>query len=365
MQYFEESGLDYEALIQKIKHKYGENVRIMNRRRVMMGGFLGFCKKEGWTVFGYVVADSFGPSVPPVQNPAVSRPKHSDVDVMSAIARLEKKMDGQSSLSDRRPESLRRIEQVLEQNDFAPSYIKKILSQLEAEISYENLQNWGYVVKRVREFIKNDIKIFAPAAREGVCRVVILLGPTGVGKTTTVAKLAARSVKAGLRVKIITTDKYKIGADKQIEALAGIMNVPVASVGDFENMSRQMRLWKPESDIIYVDTIGRSPKNPEEINSMRQVILGCGEMTEKYLTVSATTKISDLYEIFRQFEPFGYCSIICTKMDETSHAGNIVSAVYNRNKSLAFITTGQKIPANITEAAPDILLEYMEGLGAV
>ena len=329
MEYFEESGLDYNALLDSIRQKYGQHIHIMNRKKVMLGGILGFGKREGWCVTGYVSDSVF-----------------------------------QNRVSDTVPETLKKLSELLEKNDFSSSYIRRITSALEKSCHEESLKSWGYVIKQTRDMICSDIatyqskKLYIPA-------VTAVIGPSGVGKTTAVAKLAASHLKAGKRVGIISTDNYKIGADAQITALAAGMNIPVASVGNPAGMRQQIEFWSSKADRIIIDTVGRNPRDSKALIGVGDILGGCGRDVEKLLAVSATTKASDLFEIIGQFNMLNFDAVICTKMDETYHAGNVISALQQTGKSLAYITVGQKVTSGIEVAKSERVLEFLEGFDAV
>ena len=329
MEYFEESGLDYNALLESIRQKYGQHIHIMNRKKVLLGGILGFGKREGWCITGYVSDSVF-----------------------------------QNRISDTVPETLKKLSALLEKNDFSASYVKRITSALEKTSSEESLKSWGYVIKQTRDLICGDIatyqsrNLFIPA-------ITAVIGPSGVGKTTVVAKLAAKWLKAGKRVGIISTDKYKIGAEAQITALASGMNIPVVFVGNPAGMRQQIEFWSSKADRIIVDTVGRNPKDSRGLISIGDILGGCGREVEKLLAVSATTKASDLFEIIGQFNMLNFNAVICTKMDETYHAGNVISALQQTGKSLAYITVGQKVTSGIEVAKSERVLEFLEGFDAV
>ena len=270
----------------------------------------------------------------------------------------------QTRVSETVPETLKKLSELLEKNDFSASYIKRILSELEKSSHEESLKSWGYVIKQTRDLISGDIatyqsrNLFIPA-------ITAVIGPSGVGKTTVVAKLAANHLKAGKRVGIISTDKYKIGADAQITALASGMNVPVVFVGNPAGMRQQIEFWSSKADRIIVDTVGRNPKDSKSLIGVGDILGGCGREVEKLLTVSATTKASDLFEIIAQFNMLNFNAVICTKMDETYHVGNVISALQQTGKSLAYITAGQKISSGIESVRKERVLEFLEGFDAV
>ena len=329
MEYFEESGLDYNALLESIRQKYGQHIHIMNRKKVMLGGILGFGKKEGWCVTGYVSDSVF-----------------------------------QNRVSDTVPETLKKLSELLEKNDFSSQYIHHITSALEKSSHEESLKSWGYVIKQTRDLICSDIATYQ-SRKLYISAVTAIIGPSGVGKTTAVAKLAASHLKAGKRVGIISTDKYKIGADAQITALASGMNIPVVSVGNPAGMRQQIEFWSSKADRIIIDTVGRNPRDSKALIGVGDILGGCGREVEKLLAVSATTKASDLFEIIGQFNMLNFDAVICTKMDETYHAGNVISALHQTGKSLAYITVGQKITSGIEVAKSERVLEFLEGFDAV
>ena len=194
---------------------------------------------------------------------------------------------------------------------------------------------------------------------------VVLIGPTGVGKTTTIAKLAAMSIMEqentdSPSVRMITIDNYRIGARGQLETYGDIMNIPVASVETRDEMRKKLALFE-DIDIIYVDTTGRSQKDFKNIAAMRELLEPCGGQAEYFLAISATTKASDIRDIFREFEPFDYQGIVLTKLDETMRIGNIISIIAEMKKPLAYITFGQGVPADIEKASRMRLLKNLEG----
>jgi flagellar biosynthesis protein FlhF len=116
-----------------------------------------------------------------------------------------------------------------------------------------------------------------------------------------------------------------------------------------------------ETDLILIDTIGKSPRDAVRLAEMQQILDACGPSAEVYLAVAATTKTQDMLDIFRQFEPFRYRGIVVTKLDETGRVGNVLSAIAETGKAVAWITDGQKVPQDIAPAHPLRFLMNLEG----
>ncbi|MBN2051535.1 MAG: flagellar biosynthesis protein FlhF [Spirochaetales bacterium] len=368
MQYFTEQGLSHRDVVDKIRDKYGDRAKILTHRSIRIGGFLGLFKKEGVEITGYLSqegARKTDPSFEAEKKKIIEGMKQDTTlqKVLEEIQEIKKKMEPSTAAQEDHPAILRII-RLLEDNDFSASFIHSITEGLKSEMSLEELKDPHLVEQRVLEKIGGRITLH----REDFSRrpkVIILVGPTGVGKTTTVAKLAAihglgTNGEKPKSVRIITIDNYRIAARKQIETYGDIMNIPVFSVETVEDFQKKLAISQ-EADIILVDTVGRSPRDYINLASMRKLLDACGTTSEVYLTVSATTKASDIKEIMQQFEPFKYVSTILTKLDETYKIGSALSALSEEAKSVAYITDGQGVPQDIEKASVTRLLKHLSG----
>jgi flagellar biosynthesis protein FlhF len=195
---------------------------------------------------------------------------------------------------------------------------------------------------------------------------MVLVGPTGVGKTTTVAKLAANfgideTGRHKRRVSLITIDSYRIGAKQQLEIYGGVMEFPCFSAADYDELKKIIAVNSDNTDIFLIDTIGKNPRDMVQLGEMKLLLDACGSLAEVHLAIAATTKPSDIEEILKTFEPFNYRSIIVTKMDETIRIGNIIGALSEKAKPVSYITNGQKVPADIRKASVVQFLINLEG----
>ncbi|HAW84939.1 MAG TPA: flagellar biosynthesis protein FlhF, partial [Spirochaetaceae bacterium] len=153
---------------------------------------------------------------------------------------------------------------------------------------------------------------------------------------------------------------FRIGARQQIETYASIMQIPLSSVETAKDLYKTIAMHA-DTDLILVDTIGKSPKDAVRLAEMQQILEAAGSQAEVYLAIAATTKTQDLLEIFRQFEPFRYSGVVVTKMDETNRVGNVLSALAERNKQALWVTDGQRVPLDIERAHPLRFLMNLEG----
>lgn len=374
LEYFTIEATSPREALEKMRRHYGQEARILTHKSVRRGGFFGLFAREGVEITGYV-------SQVPRQKPKVSmeetrskiladaKREQSLQLILKEIQALKENMgkDEPREARDRdKPTGLARIESIMQVNDFSPAFIAEILKRVRREFSLEDLENFAVLQTRVLEWIGEQIQIYPPfeISKDGQ-KVFILVGPTGVGKTTTIAKLAAIYGVSGSRsgapnVRIVTIDNYRIAALRQIETYAEIMRIPVACV-ESGNEFKKFLAMAEGSNLILVDTIGRSPRDMSKLAEMKEVLDAAGTRNEIHLAVSATTKASDVEEVLKTFEPFKYKAVILTKIDETLRIGNIISVLTGLHKPISYIADGQSVPQDLEQASVLRLLMNLEG----
>ncbi len=391
-QYFTESGDSFQETMEKIKVKYGASAQVLGHRTVTFGGFLGFFQKEGIEINGCIKHDAgaadrerakldeekrkilaLAEAKAQANQRAAAEEKKEDrlQAVLDEVKSLQEKLDklpekmpqADGSRSQEHP-TLSLVEAILEDNEFSPGFVRMILDRVRKESTMDALADGEAILERVRGWIAEGLQFFQEK-RGTRPRIFILVGPTGVGKTTTIAKLAAVyglgfGGQERLKLSLVTIDNFRIGAKMQIETYGEIMGIPVTCIEDYDALRKRIEL-DSDKDMILIDTIGKSPKDFVKLAEMRQLLEGTGRATEVHLAVSATTKTKDLREIFQQFEPFGYQSVVLTKLDETSVVGNLISLLWEKQKSVSFLTDGQDVPKDIHRGTAEKLMKPLLG----
>jgi len=188
--------------------------------------------------------------------------------------------------------------------------------------------------------------------------ILVLVGPTGVGKTTTLAKLGAYfGVFQRKKVKFISIDTYRVGAIQQLKLYSDIMEIPFAKVNNLEEL--KMEAYADKYDLVLIDTTGRNQKNLDEIRDIRKYLDVLQGKVHISLVISATTKYKDLVEILEKFDILNYTNIIVTKLDETNTIGQVISAISPKKRLLSYVTFGQSVPEDIEEATKEKLSELV------
>jgi len=194
-------------------------------------------------------------------------------------------------------------------------------------------------------------------------RIIALVGPTGVGKTTTTAKLAAMyALNRGNKVALITMDIFRVGAVEQLKTYSRIMGIPLDVASTPKELEKAVEKHAT-CDLIFIDTAGRSHKDKEKLDEMKNFLDNKIPM-EVYLCLSATTKDLELEEILNRFRIFQISKVVFTKIDECESFGNMVNLLMKDNLQIAYFTTGQRVPEDIEIATPAKLADMIFHEGA-
>ncbi len=203
---------------------------------------------------------------------------------------------------------------------------------------------------RVAGMIEEDVRVAGPIrVTPGRCRLAALVGPTGVGKTTTIAKLAANfRLKEKRRVGLITVDTYRIAAIEQLRTYADIIDLPMHVVSTPREMRETVDRMS-HLDLILLDTAGRSPKDEIRLQELKMFLTEAGA-DEVHLVLSSVAASRTLEQTAEQFTAIGATSLIFTKLDEANGLGNVLPVLRSSGLPLSYLTNGQNVPDDIATA---------------
>lgn len=363
----------------KVKSDMGKDAVILQTKWIKKGGFLGFFSKSMVEV---VAANDISMKQEPVQKPMLSpvlpnigkfenKPKFKDLENIRSDINEVKEMI----------KDLHKDQKMANDSDdfHLPSslssfYGRMISMQVDAEIAKDIITNCISSLSKndiddddtnVYHTVKDEITLrmgrTAPIElTDGNRSIVAFVGPTGVGKTTTIAKLAAGfSLYRGKRVAMITADTFRVGAIEQLRLYGELLEIPVQTIYNTDDARRIMDELK-DYDLILVDTTGTSPSNKMQIKKTKG-LLDAISPTDVHMVISAATKDQDMDEILNSYKEMHYSKLLVTKLDETRTYGTILNAIKMTNCPLSYITSGQNVPDDIEIASSEKIAEMILG----
>lgn len=317
----------------------------------------------------------------PVQEQAA--PSGRDLGRESSNMGLEKRLENLSSILEKQltaeenrkeekmeppsanPESFQFIKMLyrtLLENDVNEKYVNQIMD--EAEKILHKGSSVDFILSNIYQKMILKFGTPSPIRLNGKKpRVIFFIGPTGVGKTTTIAKIASKyKVDEGMRVAFLTADTYRIAATEQLRVYANILDAPMSIIYSAEEMNAAIGRVS-DYDLVFVDTAGFSHKNETQCEDMKKLIAGLLEEYEKevYLVVSATTKYRDLLDIADIYKEIADYKLIFTKLDETTTLGNILNIKMQSGADLSYMTNGQNVPDDIEEFDTQKIVKQLLG----
>lgn len=363
-----------EALL-KIREELGPDAVILDERKVQKGGL--FFKKPAVEI---VVA--LKEEAEPVQKsvPAGKKAEPKGVDprgvepkgvedydpVQTRLRRLEYEMQEVRTLMRAVHHRLQEENSTVQTGTIAtlpaehPLLRPLTASGVEPELARELLaripSSEGEIVQKehLRRIIERAFQVGGVIPKERTTRqVVALIGPTGVGKTTTIAKLAAlHALDYNKKVGLISLDTYRIGAIDQLRTYAEIMDVPLQIAYNAGELAEGLNELQ-QCDLVLIDTIGRSQRDETHLKELHSALLPAG--ATPYLTLSATADSHVLMDVAERFAPFKPAFYLLTKVDEAVRFGNLLNLFTRNPLPIAYCTDGQRVPEDIHEANPSAL----------
>jgi flagellar biosynthesis protein FlhF len=248
------------------------------------------------------------------------------------------------------PEALFHVFTDMIEAEIDESIARKWIDEIRADGLHRELTDSAIVKERIARMLEDEINVSGPiVTHTDKCRVVALVGPTGVGKTTTIAKLAANyRLREKRRVGLITVDTYRVAAVEQLRTYADIIDLPMEVVATPREM-REAVTRMSHLDLVLMDTAGRSPRDEVKIQELKSM-LSEAEPDEVHLVLSSTAGAKSLITTAERFADVGTTALLLTKLDEAHSLGHLVSLVRECRLPLSYLTDGQNVPDDIQVA---------------
>lgn len=247
--------------------------------------------------------------------------------------------------------------------ELADEIVREVSEELDETAIHDESLVREAILRRLASLIRVDDQAGQfTKPEDGRPRTIALIGPTGVGKTTTVAKLAANfKLKQHKKVGLITSDTYRIAAVEQLRTYAGILGVPLHVANSPERMIEAMRACR-DCDVVLIDTAGRSQRDDPKLDQLRTFIRAA-DPHEVHLVLSLTSHQSVLLEAVERFSAIRTDRMIFTKLDEAVNFGVLVNVAKQVDTHLSFVATGQEVPHDLEATRPDRLARLVMGEG--
>lgn len=365
-----------EALT-RIRHELGKEAVIISQRKIRKPGVKGYFSEKLIEVTAAVENSSAGMSQKKIQD-------KEDDDFKSSLDNLKKIMN--KEIENKKSTTVAKKEEVVvpkvtlslesevaqmkellnkvlkntEKEELEEDELLTLIKELDIDtVFYDELKSRignEDIKEKLKELLKEDINIIGSELKGNV----VLVGPTGVGKTTTIAKLAGRlSLIDKKKVGLITVDTYRIGAVEQLKTYAEIMNIPFKVVITMKDMEEAVKSMD-NCDIVLIDTTGRSSKNTMQISELRAFVQKA-KPDSVNLVISSTTKNKDIKTIVEGYKELEYKSLIITKLDETTVYGSLYNIQRIAGKPIGYITLGQNVPDDIKVPSKEEIIRLIFG----
>ena len=358
------TGRNEAETLSKVRHELcGEAVILETHFITRRAGFLGLRKErtcEVWAGAGVGIVRDYGPRpntrllksygepapAPPAAPPPIETGKILDQigDLRALILQTRERLL-QSDISHFGDELLDEYIALTSQA-VSEQFARNLMTRLQKQLSPEELRDRGVVRESIKRAIREHVRCAdGISLKPGRCVKVAFLGPTGVGKTTTIAKLMSIYAYKGKDVGVITCDTQRIAAAEQIKRVAELVHVPVRVCRMPDDAPKILGEFRA-MDVVLIDTAGRGQRNEEKMKEL-QALLAALQPDEKHLVLGTNTGRETMTEVLERFCVFDFEKIVLTKLDEAVKTGILLDVLAKVGKELSFITTGQDIPKDI------------------
>ena len=344
--------------MKKVRTDLGEEALILSSNVVKSKGFLGFFKKKSVEVVaGYDQPNQVSASIAYVSEPTTD----SNEELKREMAEMKSLLKSfrTDSTNSRYPDEMQPLLAHLKEQKVSQTLIAHIGDEIFTKMKEEKKD---FTIEEQRklatEILSREISHLPFGGISYNKKYINVLGPTGVGKTTTIAKIAARALlEKKKKIGFITTDTYRIAAIEQLRTYANLLQAPVEVVYNKEDFKNAIHKFST-LDLVFIDTAGRNYKETKFVDDINELIDFSLDM-ESFLVLSMTSKEEDMKMIIEQFNAFPIEKFIFTKIDETSSIGPLINLMQQYSIGTAYYTDGQEVPEDITEANAQKLISLL------
>ena len=401
MEVYVEEAITEEEALRKIYKKYGTTVNIIRKHVKLVPYFFGLREREICEVSFSIEDSKASKTLPNLQESKNYEKNAAFIDAharriemessMREANRESRQLEGAGSSNDsyeklehivqaladkiegsKRTEiehkHIEKIKDILSEADFSSDYVTSLIEKIKGELTLTELEDFSYLSRATLDHIASSIetKPFTPISEK---KIIAFVGPTGVGKTTSLVKLAAlhfvhiqNTKVAKPAVHVVTTDGYKIGAVEHIKKYCNCMGLSFSVADSVQSLRATIDLNKDKMDLIFIDSSGRNPNDKEQLAEVEKFINSIDKnIMEVHLVINAGTKRKDIALIMEKYKGCRYDYVIISKLDETSDVGNVISVLSGSGIPLSYVTVGQVVPTDITFAGKKVLLEKIKG----
>ena len=347
----------------EIRKELGADAVILNSKEIKTGGFLGLFQKKNIEVIAAIEHEPVVKKNIPLEKEkrkeiydSIPKQQVEHEQVLNEINQLKKLLATQSFQSEHHYPPLFEnmykyfISQEIDEK-LAKQLVDKLLERTNSEANLSEEQ----LTEMIGEEIEKNLEHLS---FEGIAedkQIIQFVGPTGVGKTTTLAKIAASTMlEQNKQIAFITTDTYRIAAIEQLKTYARILDVPVEVAYSIEDYKKALNKFN-SYDYIFVDTAGRNFRDERYVNELKNMINYDNLKVETYLVLALTAKAQDIVDIYHQFKNLSIKKIVFTKMDETLTYGSILNMSAIKDIDIAYITNGQDVPDDLLKPTKQMI----------
>lgn len=351
--------------MKQIRKELGKNAVILNSKEIQEGGFLGLFKKRKIEV---IAALDEMPNFPKQnKKPDIREQKekiknnYSDNrDILNELKHLKQLVQLQADSNNKFELEFQVFYQHLIEQEVSPPIAEQLIRQTQEK----NPSLKDAPVEEIREALQKEIEqSLEDTTFSGLSyntKIVQFVGPTGVGKTTSIAKIAANSMLNDKKsVAFITMDTYRIAAIEQLKTYAQILDVPVEVAYSLEDYNEAI-IKLSHYDLILVDTAGRNFRDEQYVKELKDS-MNENLAVETFLVLSLTAKPKDILEIYDSFDKIPIKEVIFTKLDETTQYGSMLNICLEKQTGIAYLTNGQDVPDDILNPSPSKISEMIVG----